>query len=242
MAEEEKLPEEKKKEAGGISRRQFLAGTGLVIGGAAIGAGITYPLVPGKVEVIKYVCPIDQMEFSTFAELQAHFAVVHSELPAPAVEELIRLTINGFTYELRVEPNWTLAFVLREKFGFTGVKRGCDEGACGVCTVLMDGKPVLSCTILAIECKGRAIETIEGLAPDAVTLHPIQQAFIENHGLQCGYCTPGVILVTKALLSENPNPTEQEVRQALAGNICRCGDYQQIVASVLAAAAKIKGG
>lgn len=239
----ENKSENKKEERGKISRRDFLKDAGLIVGGAVIGSTTLLAACGSKeaVEtktVTKYVCPIDQVEFSAFAELQAHFAVAHPEVSAPTFEELIGLTINGLAYELRVEPNWTLAFVLREKLGFMGVKIGCDEGACGACTVLMDGKPILSCTMLAIECAGRVLETIEGLAPDAVTLHPIQQAFIENHGMQCGYCTPGMILVTKALLGRNPNPSEQEVRQALAGNICRCGDYQQILASVLAAAAK----
>ncbi len=237
--------EDRKEETGGISRREFLRDTGFVVGGVAIGSGVllaTYGPKEAVDTVTKYVCPIDSMDFSTFAELQAHFAAAHPEGQAPTVEELIRLSVNGSTYDLAVEPNWTLAFVLREKLGFTGVKRGCNAGTCGVCAVLMDGKPMLACTMLAIECKGRAIETIEGLAPDAVTLHPIQQAFTENFGLQCGYCTPGMILVTKALLGKNPNPKEQEVRQALAGNICKCGAYQQIVASVLAAAAKIEGG
>lgn len=240
------MSEKKEKEIGEISRREFLKDAGFIVGGAAVGSTVlltTYgPEVITKTvidKVTKFVCPYDGMEFDTLAALQAHYEAKHS---GAAIAGLTTLNVNGKTYELGVEPNWTLVFVLREKLGFTGVKRGCDEGACGVCAVLIDGKPMLSCTMLAIECKGRAIETIESLAPDAVTLHPIQQAFVENHGMQCGYCTPGMILVTKALLSENPNPTEEEARQALAGNLCRCGDYQQIVASVLAAASKIEGG
>jgi aerobic-type carbon monoxide dehydrogenase small subunit (CoxS/CutS family) len=241
------MSEEKEKAIGEISRRDFLRDAVFTVGGVAIGSGTVLSAYGPKESVetktvSRYICPIDSMEFSTFADLQAHFAAEHPALPAPAVEELIKITVNDLTYELRVEPNWTLVFVLREKLGFLGVKRGCDEGACGVCTVLVDGKPMLSCTMLAIECNGRVIETIESLAPDAVTLHPIQQAFVENFGLQCGYCTPGMIMVTKALLGKNPNPTEQEVRQGLAGNICKCGAYQQIVASVLAAAVKIQGG
>ena len=153
------------------------------------------------------------------------------------------LTVNGEKYELRVGPTETLADVLREKLGLTGTKIMCDEGECGSCTILMDGTPVLSCLILAIECEGKEILTIEGLA-DLVTgeLHPIQKTFVERSGMQCGVCTPGMILTAKALLDENNNPTEDEVREALAGNLCRCGNYKRITECVLAAAGMMKGG
>ena len=139
------------------------------------------------------------------------------------------LAINGGSMETMVWPAETLADTLRNRLGLTGTKLMCNEGECGSCTVLIDGRPVLSCLTLAIECEGKNIITIEGLA-DSLTgeLHPIQQAFVEHSGLQCGVCTPGMILTTKALLDENPDPTVDEVREALAGNLCRCGTYVRI--------------
>jgi carbon-monoxide dehydrogenase small subunit len=155
----------------------------------------------------------------------------------------ITLALNGEDYELEVEPQWALADVLREKLGLTGTKIMCNEGECGSCTILIDGKPMLSCLMLAVECEGKNILTIEGLA-DRKTgkLHPIQQAFVDHSGMQCGVCTPGMILTAKALLDENHNPTEDDVREALAGNLCRCGNYKRIVECVLAAAEMMRGG
>lgn len=155
----------------------------------------------------------------------------------------IVLSVNGEKYELRVQVDWTLADVLRQKLGLTGTKIMCDEGDCGSCTILIDRKPVLSCLMLAIECEGKDIVTIEGLA-DRVTgqLHPLQATFVERSGMQCGVCTSGVILTAKALLDENPNPTEDDVREALAGNLCRCGNYKRITECVMAAAEMMKGG
>ncbi len=147
------------------------------------------------------------------------------------------LTVNGGSMETIVWPVETLADTLRNRLGLTGTKLMCNEGECGSCTVLIDGRSVLSCLTLTIECEGKNIITIEGLA-DSLTgeLHPIQQAFVEHSGLQCGVCTPGMILTAKALLDENPDPTVDEVREALAGNLCRCGTYSRITESVLAAA------
>lgn len=155
----------------------------------------------------------------------------------------ITLRVNGDDYRIGVQPQWTLADVLREKLGLTGTNIMCHEGACGSCTVLIDGKPMLSCLLLAIECEGRNILTIEGLA-DSLTaeLHPIQKAFVEYSGMQCGVCTPGIILAAKALLDHNHNPTEDDVREALAGNLCRCGNYKRITESVMAAAETIRRG
>ena len=156
---------------------------------------------------------------------------------------LITLTVNREEHEVKVWPTDTLADVLREKLGLTGTKIMCNEGECGACAVLIDGKPMLSCLTLAIECGGTDILTIEGLAdPETGELHPIQKAFVERSGMQCGICTPGMILTAKALLDENPNPTEDEVREALAGNLCRCGNYKRITECVLAAAEMIRGG
>ena len=150
---------------------------------------------------------------------------------------LINLTVNGIDHELKVMPTATLAEVLREELGLTGTKIMCNEGECGACTVLLDGRPVLACMTLVVDAQNKAILTIEGLAaPVTGDLHPIQQVFVERSGMQCGMCTPGMILTAKALLDENPEPTEQDVRDALAGNLCRCGNYRRITECVLAAA------
>lgn len=154
----------------------------------------------------------------------------------------IVLTVNSEEHELKLAVTDTLADVLREKLGLTGTKVMCGEGECGTCTVLINGEPVLSCLTLAIECEGKDILTIEGLAnPLTGELHPIQTAFVEHSGMQCGVCTPGMILTAKALLDENHNPTEDEVREALAGNLCRCGNYKRITECVLAASKRMKG-
>ncbi len=141
---------------------------------------------------------------------------------------------------VEVEPYMTLAECLREKLFLTGVRVSCNEGDCGACTVLLDGEPVYSCMTLAVEAEGKSITTIEGLERGE-QLHPLQQSFIENHGMQCGYCTPGIILSAKALLDKTPNPTEQEIKESVAGNLCRCGSYHKIIKSVQAAA-KTMGG
>jgi carbon-monoxide dehydrogenase small subunit len=153
----------------------------------------------------------------------------------------IRVTVNAREYELDVKPWATLLDVLREDLGLTGTKEGCGQGECGACTVLMDGKAVNACLLLAVEAHGRKIMTIEGLAEDE-KLHPIQQAFVDIGGLQCGFCTPGMILSTKALLDENRDPTDDEIRKGLEGNFCRCTGYTKIIESVKAAVARMKGG
>lgn len=151
----------------------------------------------------------------------------------------IRLTINGERHELSVEPRTTLLDALREEIGLTGAKKGCDEGTCGTCTVLMDGKAIYACMTLALACEGREVETIEGISSDE-DLHPIQLAFIEHDALQCGFCTPGQIMSLKGLLDEHPNPTEADVERAVAGNLCRCGAYPKIVAAALDTALRMK--
>ncbi|MFC2067495.1 (2Fe-2S)-binding protein [Chloroflexota bacterium] len=151
------------------------------------------------------------------------------------MRQVLRLRVNGEYYEVFVEPCKTLQNVLREELNFTGVKEGCQDGNCGSCTVLVDGKAIKSCMMLAPQARGKDILTIEGLAKDG-QLHPLQQAFIDHFAVQCGYCTPGMILTAKALLDENPNPTEDEVREALHGNLCRCTGYAKIVESVQAVA------
>jgi aerobic carbon-monoxide dehydrogenase small subunit len=147
----------------------------------------------------------------------------------------IRVTVNGQRYERTVEPRLTLADFLRDSLDLTGTHVGCEHGVCGACTVLHDGQPVRSCLLLAVQLDGASLTTIEGVA-DGDTLHPIQQAFWDHHGLQCGFCTPGIVLVAKALLEENPRPTDAEIREAISGNLCRCTGYHFIVKAIRAAA------
>jgi carbon-monoxide dehydrogenase small subunit len=150
-------------------------------------------------------------------------------------KRLVQLRVNGEVHDVAVTPNETLVEVLRERLELTGTKMGCGEGACGTCTVLLDGKPVRSCLTLAVEAQGKEIVTIEGLA-QGTELHPVQKAFIEHGAIQCGFCSPAMILTSKALLDENPHPTEEEVRRAISGVVCRCTGYAKIVEAVLAAA------
>jgi carbon-monoxide dehydrogenase small subunit len=156
----------------------------------------------------------------------------------PATKE-ITVTVNGAEHSLAVEPRLLLVHLLRETLGLTGTHVGCDTTNCGACTVLVDGVPIKSCTYFAVQADGKAVQTVEGLG-QAGQLHPIQEGFREEHGLQCGFCTPGMLLVSVALLEENPNPTEQEIRWAISGNICRCTGYQNIVKAVQWAARKQK--
>jgi carbon-monoxide dehydrogenase small subunit len=149
-------------------------------------------------------------------------------------DKQLTITVNGQSHSLTVEPNKTLLEFLREDLGLTGAREACDTGGCGACTVLLDGRPVYSCLVLALACQGRNVLTIEGLATDG-ELHPLQQAFVDQGAIQCGFCTPGMVLTAKALLDENPTPTEQEVREAIAGNICRCTGYSKIVQAILVA-------
>lgn len=150
----------------------------------------------------------------------------------------IQLQVNGLAYKVEVEPRRTLLELIREDLELTGTKEGCGLGECGTCTVLLDGKPIKSCITLAVQANGREVTTIEGLEKSDGTLHPIQQAFIDHGAIQCGFCTPGMVLSAKALLDENPRPTEIEVRQAIAGNLCRCTGYQKIVEAILSVSSK----
>ena len=261
------MSKDKKKKPGEVTRRQFLAGTGIVVGGAAIGttallaacggdggtetvtqtatqtvtttqqvgtATVT-TTAPGPTQTVTetishFVCSYDSQEFATIGALAAHMEAEH------ALEGLTKLTVNGEAYELKVEPNWTLLDVLRDKLNLTGTKLSCDMGECGFCAVIMGGRPILSCMVLAATCEGKNIETIEALA-DPVTkeLHPIQIAFKEHGGMQCAFCTPGFVMSAKALLDRNPSPTLDEVKVALSGVLCRCGNYPGIFNSVIAA-------
>ena len=149
----------------------------------------------------------------------------------------VSITVNGTTTESDVEPRTLLVHYLREHLDLTGTNVGCDTSSCGACTVHLNGEAVKSCTILAVQADGTSVKTIEGMSING-EMHPMQQAFMENHGLQCGYCTPGMVMAAVGLLNENPNPTEDEVRFGLEGNLCRCTGYHNIVKSVLAAAKK----
>jgi aerobic-type carbon monoxide dehydrogenase small subunit (CoxS/CutS family) len=149
------------------------------------------------------------------------------------------LKVNGANYSVCVETHRTLVEVLRDTIGLTGTKKSCNEGECGACTVLMDGKPVASCLVLAVAAQDKEVTTIEGLA-DGTKLDPVQEAFVKHTAIQCGFCTPGMVMAAKALLDENPEPTSTDVRRAISGNLCRCTGYQQIVDAVMAAAAAMK--
>ncbi len=154
------------------------------------------------------------------------------------MKRFLELTVNGESREVMVDPCRTLLEVLREDLGLTGAKRACDDGSCGACTILVDGKPALACLILALDAQGHEILTIEGLANGGV-LHPLQESFVEHGAIQCGFCTPGVILAAKALLDQNPKPSEEEVKRGISGNLCRCTGYVKIVEAIMSAAQKV---
>ena len=152
----------------------------------------------------------------------------------------ISVTVNGRAYEEEVEVRWTLADFLRQQLGLTGTHLGCEHGVCGACTILLDGRSARSCLLLAVQADGHAITTVEGIAPSPDELHPLQEAFRDNHGLQCGFCTPGMLTTLLEFLGDNPDPTEREVREAISGNLCRCTGYQGIVAAALDAAKRLR--
>jgi aerobic-type carbon monoxide dehydrogenase small subunit (CoxS/CutS family) len=172
----------------------------------------------------RLLCPYCYNLQDSFEALKDHVLAEHKSEPIPEPEDLIRLTVNGEVHTILVEPEWTLYYLLHDRMGLTGAKMFCDRGACGSCTVIMDGRAILSCMTLAIECNGAKIETVEGV----VAAHPtLIEKYAEHHAMQCGYCTPGFVVTAKALLDKNQNPTDQEIREALAGNLCRCGTYPQ---------------
>jgi carbon-monoxide dehydrogenase small subunit len=163
-------------------------------------------------------------------------------IPPPADKEAvvrrIAVTVNGALHEAEVEPRQLLVYFLREQLGLTGTNVGCDTSSCGACTVLLDGESVKACTVLAVQADGMEVTSIEGLSENG-SLHPLQEAFHEHHALQCGYCTPGMVMAAVSLLRENPSPSEEEIRHALEGNLCRCTGYQNIVRAIEAAAAVV---
>ena len=156
--------------------------------------------------------------------------------------ELVRVatTVNGTRHEREVEPRLLLADFIRHELGLTGTHVGCEHGVCGACTILVDGVPMRTCLMFAVQANGRALTTVEGLAPERDRLHPLQEAFRDAHGLQCGFCTPGILMTMKAFLDENANPSEAEIREALSGNLCRCTGYQHIVDAVRLAAERAR--
>ena len=159
---------------------------------------------------------------------------------ATASHRQVRLTVNGTRYEASVEPRMTLVDMLRGELGLTGTHVGCEHGVCGACTILLEGQAVRSCIMLAVQADGATLMTVEGLSPDG-HLHPIQEAFMEKHGLQCGFCTPGFLMSVYELLQHTPSPSDDEIRDALGGEICRCTGYQAILESVRLAATKLRG-
>jgi carbon-monoxide dehydrogenase small subunit len=163
--------------------------------------------------------------------------------PSPNLPQsmAVAMTINGEPRQLLLDPWRSLLDVLRNEAGLTGTKKGCDVGDCGACTVIMDGVPVNACLVLGVEAQGSVIQTIEGLQPSPDTLHPLQHSFMQHGAAQCGFCTPGILMMAKALLDENPAPSEQEIRFGLAGNICRCTGYTKIIDAVSAAARELRG-
>ena len=190
-----------------------------------------------KEEKSTYLCPYCHTKFDTFEALKEHALIAHKGEPVPLPEGMIRITVNGEAYEIQVKPEWTLNYLIHDKMGLTSPKMFCDRGACGSCTVIMDGRPILSCMTLAIECDGKTIETAEGIADAG---HPLIESYVKHHCMQCGYCTPGFVTTAKALLDRNSNPTEEEIREALAGNLCRCGTYPQHPKAIMEAAEMLR--
>jgi len=205
--------------SGGFSRREFIKGTG--IAGVAVSAGT---LLGEKL-----------LKGATERDAAAGGAILG---PGPVP---VTLHVNKQPRQLQIEPRVTLLDALRDRLDLTGAKKVCDRATCGACTVIIDGKAMYSCTVLAIDAEGRNIETIEGLAPEG-HLHPLSQAFVDNDAQQCGFCTPGFVMACKAYLDHEPNPTYEGVQKSFGGNLCRCGTYMGIRKAVVEAAGKIKGG
>jgi len=172
----------------------------------------------------KYSCPYCSQDQGSFDQLKKHMMQDHPSQPLPRKDGLIAITVNQRKYELAVKPEWTLYDVIHDILGMTGVKMFCDRGACGSCTVIMNGRAILSCMKLALHCDGATIETAEGISE---TGHPLIETYVKHHCMQCGYCTPGFVTTAKALLDKNPDPSEKEIRRSLGGNLCRCGTYPQ---------------
>jgi len=252
---------------GKISRRQFLKDAGIVVGGTAVSSAfflsacgkevevtktvtttapgttntktVTTTAADNTVTVTKYTCPVCSQEYDSLSALKAHCDADHSE--DGIKKGTIALTINGKEYkDIYIKPHWTLKDLLHNQMGFVEVKEMCSgRGACGSCSVLMDGRPILSCLTLASTCDGCEIETSAGIAENN---HPLIEAYIKHHCMQCGYCTPGFVVTAKALLEKTPNPTEDDIKKALGGNLCRCSTYPAHIDAILETATVMKGG
>jgi len=227
-------------EGSGLNRRNFLKNAGVVVAGGTLSAGLTMSApqaaaaaaVAQSSTITNFRCPICGKDFNTYEALRSHFSAVH---PGRALPVTARLNVNGKNLEVLIESHWTLQRTLQFKLGLTGAKQMCDRGVCGSCTVIIDGRAVLSCTTLAVECEGKAIETVEGIAANP-KWKPLIDAYCKWDAMQCGYCTPGFVVSAKALLDKNPNPTEDDCRRALAGNICCCGTYPRHPTAIVEAA------
>jgi aerobic-type carbon monoxide dehydrogenase small subunit (CoxS/CutS family) len=235
----------KNEEKEGLSRREFLKDAGLVVGGATVGSmaflnsckqsttatstvTVTSPAVTTTSTVSKYVDPIDGTEWPSADALKAHFNIVHPN----ADHTLVAFTVNGVGYAFQVKPYWSLARVLREGLGLFALKEGCNLGECGTCTVLVDGKPIYACLMLAVEMENKVVLTLEGLSNNGV-LNPVQQKYYDTEAHQCGFCTPGFIMAAQGLINVNPRPTLNDVRLALSGHICMCGDNHRHVNAIV---------
>lgn len=228
------MAEEEKKSKKGISRRDFIKGTGLAVGGVAISSTVLSvacnpPPTNNGTTVTPTPTPVTPTPGTPTPVTPTPVTPGVTTVVAP--EGLVTLNINNRQVVTMVQPEWSLAFVLRNKLGLVGTKVGCDRGECGSCNIIVDGKPHLACTMMAIESEGRKIVTIEGL-PNGPALHPVQKLFFDNNAFQCGYCTPGMIMTSVALLTKTPKPTVSQVKEALAGNLCYCGDYTRIIRTV----------
>jgi len=241
------MPEENNKnEGGGLNRRSFLKTAGVAVAGGTLGSGLALttknaeaagPVMPAT--ITEYRCPLDNTVYNTYDQLQRHYAEAHKGSLGPVV---VKLKVNGAEpQDVLIEPHWTLQRTLQYRLGLTGAKQMCDRGVCGSCTVIIDGRAVLSCTTLAIECEGKSIQTVEGIAADP-KFKPLIDSYCRWDAMQCGYCTPGFVVSAKALLDKNPNPTEDDCKQALAGNICCCGTYPRHPTAIMEAAPKIRKG
>ncbi len=222
--------------SGGISRRDFLKNAGLLASGAAAGSlGIFSASCSKNVLTVTtsiYVCPVCGQQYAAIDTIRAHFISAHPQAGELTSDSLATLNVNGIDYLLQVRPEWTLDFVLRDRLGLFGTKVGCGMGACGSCTVLADGAAVFACLMLAVECSGIKITTIEGLS-DGIKLSPVQQRFYDIEAFQCGFCTPGFIMAAEALVASNPKPSIEDVRTALSGHICTCGNFAKTIEAVM---------
>ncbi len=185
----------------------------------------TTSTVTSTTTVTNYICPVDSQKFSSLADLQDHYSTEHAGNQA---ENIVTLNVNGKAYALIVEPWWPLAYVLRDILGFYSIKLGCDMGNCGTCTIQVDGAPMFSCLMLAVDCDGMEITTLEAMS-DGINLDPVQQAFYDYDAYQCGYCTPGLIMAAEALIKKNPKPTAEEVQEAFSGHLCFCANMTKQV-------------